>query len=529
MTDFVPTRRRVLHGIGAGTALVGITGEAAAASGSLSVTTDWADRLGDTEMILGGTLTDLGGADSADVWFQYRQAGTDSWTASGSQTLTTTGEFTETISNLETNTKYEYRAAAAASSNETATGSIKTFTTPEDQPEVTTDPPTGVDDTVATLNGTLTDLGGAESADVQFIYWRADGSNRTSTDPQTRTTTGDFREQVTGLDPNTTYEYQAFVAASDDDQDDGSIRSFTTDTGPTLQTDSPTNVDESAVTFNGEVNDLGGADSIDVWFVYFESGATAGQTTPRQTLTAPDTVSARVTELTPNTEYGVELRGEASDGDSAGGGVTYVTTDTRLAITTTEATNVEPTSATLNATVDDLGDATSVTVTFEHRPVGTTTWTTSGTRTTSATGTVSVSVDGLADDTDYEYRTTATASDDDTAAGGTSTFTTPLANEAPTVEQLTATDTWNAKPHVQLEVEWEVADVDGNLREVVVTIHNAAGDRIYRNTTAVTGSHASGTDRTRRRKHAANQDYTVTLDVQDTEGATTTATRTVST
>ena len=137
------------------------------------------------------------------------------------------------------------------------------------------------------------------------------------------------------------------------------------------------------------------------------------------------------------------------------------------------------------------------------------------------TGSVATTATGLQDDTTYEYRTTVTASDGDTAPGGTATFTTPVANHRPTVERLDATDTSSPNPHVDLYTEWTVADQDDNLQEVTVTIRDGSDEVVYVNTTSVSGGGASGADDPDRIKKEAGQTYTVTLHVQDQQGATT--------
>ncbi|MFC7021037.1 MULTISPECIES: hypothetical protein [Haloarcula] len=103
---------------------------------ALTVTTDAVSDVGSTSATLDGTLSDLGGASSVDVAFEYRPVG-GSWTATASQTLSAAGSFSQSISGLSDSTDYEYRATAAASDGDAATGGTKTFTSGE----ATTDSP----------------------------------------------------------------------------------------------------------------------------------------------------------------------------------------------------------------------------------------------------------------------------------------------------------------------------------------------------------------------------------------------------
>lgn len=65
-----------------------------------------------TEASLYGELTELTGNDSAEVFYQYRVDGTTSWTESPPETLTSAGPFDITVTGLEENTVYEFRAGA---------------------------------------------------------------------------------------------------------------------------------------------------------------------------------------------------------------------------------------------------------------------------------------------------------------------------------------------------------------------------------------------------------------------------------
>lgn len=527
MCNMTSTRRDALRL--AGTSLLGVATVGTATAASLSVTTDWADPTGDYSFALGGTLESLGDTATADCYFEYRPEGASTWSTTPRQTRETTGGFSDEVTGVNARTTYEYRAVVVAGDgSETAWGATDTFYVAGAAPTVQTDTATEIDTTAATLNGTLTDTGDALSVDVYFEY-RQPGDTWQRTERVSRTDTGSFSARVTGLERDAGYEFLAIAEGDNGRTDWGDYRKFATDSTLAAVTDPATNVDETAVTLDGEVTDLGGADSVDVHFTYFETGSSVGYRTATQTLTAPGPVSARVTDLARDTEYGFELRAAASDGDTTGGGLRYVTTDTRFALTTTGATGVEPTQATLNATVDDLGDAASATVTFEYRPVGAADWTTADSVTVSTVGDVATTATGLQDDTEYEYRTTATASDGDTAAGGTATFTTPLANHPPTIGRLTASDTSSPNPHVDLYVEWGVADADANLAEVTVTIRDGRDDVVYANTTAVSGGQASGSEDPKRIKKGAGQAYTVTLHVRDADGATTSEQRVVRT
>ncbi|WP_396610542.1 DNRLRE domain-containing protein [Haloferax sp. S1W] len=229
-----------------------VTYEAESGDGdaSVAVTTESPSAVGETTATLEGTLTDLGGAASADVSFEYRKVGASNWATTATQTLSATGSFSESVDGLTDGVEYEYRAVATASDGDTATGSVVTFTTTDDPPAVTTGSATNVGETTATLEGSLDDLGNAASADVGFEYREVGASSWSGTTPQTLSATGGFSTAVDGLASGTDYEFRAVVDASDGDTATGSSVPFTT----TESTNHPPAIDDYTVTELGSPN-----------------------------------------------------------------------------------------------------------------------------------------------------------------------------------------------------------------------------------------------------------------------------------
>jgi len=83
----------------------------------------------DSSADLTGELSDLDGASSADCYFEYRQDGASSFTDSAKQTLSSTGNYTETVSGLQSGTEYEFRAVGDASDGDSDTGNLQFFKT----------------------------------------------------------------------------------------------------------------------------------------------------------------------------------------------------------------------------------------------------------------------------------------------------------------------------------------------------------------------------------------------------------------
>lgn len=96
---------------------------------NLAISTGDATDVTDSGVMLSGELTTLDGVSSADVSFEYRQTEDTSWTATASQTLSSTGMYSIPIDGLVGDVEYEFRAVATASDSVSDTGSTNMFVT----------------------------------------------------------------------------------------------------------------------------------------------------------------------------------------------------------------------------------------------------------------------------------------------------------------------------------------------------------------------------------------------------------------
>jgi len=207
---FAPNRTQSLYGTGVSTPQVP------------TVTTDPATGVGVESATLNGTLNDQGAAPS-DCGFEWGE--TDAYgNTTPTQSRTTGQTFAQTITGLDPNKTYHFRAFATNPAG-TSYGADRMFTTLVAVPTVTTDPASGVAVESATLNGTLDDQGVAAS-DCGF-EWGLDTGYGTITSPQTKGTGETFSQALGGLFPGTTYHFRAF-ATNSAGTSYGADRSFTT-------------------------------------------------------------------------------------------------------------------------------------------------------------------------------------------------------------------------------------------------------------------------------------------------------------
>ena len=82
--------------------------------------------------MLDGEVTELDGADEADVGFEYGESGGDLSNSADAGTVSGTEAFDTTVDNLESDTEYEFRAVAETA-EDSDEGDTETFTTDEEE------------------------------------------------------------------------------------------------------------------------------------------------------------------------------------------------------------------------------------------------------------------------------------------------------------------------------------------------------------------------------------------------------------
>ena len=306
-------------------------------------------------------------------------------------------------------------------------------------PQVTTDAATNITQQSATLNGTLSSLGDSTIADVFFRYRLAGSSGPyAETTGQPVTATGPFSANISGLAPNTQYEYSTMIRWQGRDgvqQAPGNTLTFTTASAPAvasaplnlqaasggpstinLSWDTPASDGGSTITGYKIERSLNGT----IWNVIV---ADSGNTN----------VTYEDTGLTSNTQYFYRVSAINAVGTGSPSNTADATTGKESpAVTTGTAGSITATSATLNGQLDSLGDFTTAQVFFRYRPVGSSSLFTETTlQPISTPGVFSQNITGLAPGGSYEFRAVVRWSDGSTQelTGSQGTFTTLTSGE----------------------------------------------------------------------------------------------------
>lgn len=209
-------------------------------------------------------------------------------------------------------------------------GSASGSSSGETGPLIVTGSATDITSSSVTLSSSLPSLGGATSTDISIEY-RESGGSWTMSTTETVTEPGAVDVDLTGLSPETDYEYRAVAEASDGESDNGTIVSFTTleeDTDPSVTTGTAVDTVSSSATLSGTLEAIGGqADQALVSFEYRETGGDDWQESGSRTLSEPGEFETTIYGLSPETDYEFRAVVEAADGDTdTGSTATFSTT-----------------------------------------------------------------------------------------------------------------------------------------------------------------------------------------------------------
>ena len=297
-------------------------------------------------------------------------------------------------------------------------------------PSVTTSNASNLTASSARLNGNLTSLGTASSVNVSFQWGTSPGSYDNVTTTQTRVATGLFNFDLGGLSPGTTYYFRARAVGYGTSY--GTEKSFTTlMVSPSVTTNDATDITTSSARLNGNLSSLGSASSDNVSFQWGASQGIYPNETTLQAMTAVGAFRFDLTDLNPGTTYYFRAKA-VGHGTSYGDQMDFATLTTPPSATTSDATSIAATSATLNGDLTNLGTASGVNVSFQWgtSPGSYPGETTLQVRTT--IGTFNFDIAGLSPGTTYYYR--AKAVGHGTAYGAEKSLTTLTAPPSVTTD-----------------------------------------------------------------------------------------------
>ena len=333
-----------------------------------TLSTTAASDIASTTTTLNGNITSDGGAEITARGFVYATSNTDLTIGTTDVTNvivsgTDLGVFNERITGLTESTKYYYRVYATNSVN-TTYGEVQSFTTLAVAPTVNTTAASDITATTATLNGNITSDGGAAITARGFVYAISNAGLTIGTTGVTNVivsgTTGVFTENITGLTAGTKYYYRAY-ATNSFGTTYGEVQSFTTSAKPTVSTAAASDITSSTATLNGHITSDGGATITARGFVYAISNAdlTIGATGVTNVIVSgtTGTFNSAITSLTAGTMYYYTAYAINSVDTTYGEVQSFTTLAVAPTASTTAATGITATTATLNGDITSDGGA----------------------------------------------------------------------------------------------------------------------------------------------------------------------------
>ncbi len=350
--------------------------------GSLSFTTDYvvptvrtdpATAVTGDAATLNGYVLNPGGQYYDGRGFDYREKGETEWQEyTDSAYFTGSGAFSGSVSGLDPNADYEFRAKAHNAAG-WGYGSTVTLHTLVEPPLVQTDPATDVTHNSATLNATITYTGG-EDCDFRAIVYRKQGTTMwTPWQEEGAFGTGVFSVAINGLDAGTPYEFYCYAHNSVGTAY-GSTLTFTTLDVPGVSTLEESDVVPESATLNGEITSTGGADCDERGFDYRAKGETTWQSWTEAGTFGTGTFSWGLTGLSPGSFWEFRAKAHNQVGWGYGDIESLETPPVPPSVATCSATGISGTWAQLNGEITDTGGRNCDYRGFDYRMQGEEEW-----------------------------------------------------------------------------------------------------------------------------------------------------------
>ena len=307
---------------------------------------------------------------------------------------TSLSTFSITVSDLNPNTTYYYRAYVVVDS-EYKYGEVLSFKTIKEV-TVSTGSATNVTDNGATLSGTINNSD--KSLTCGIIYGINSSLSSTSGMKKSTTSSGTYSIMVSDLNPNTTYYYCAYVVV-DDEYKYGEVCSFKTVKEIAVITGDVTNITDISATLKGSVS---GADKVlECGIIYGINSSLSSTSGMKKSTTSSGTYSIMVSDLNPNTTYYYRAYAVV-DGEYKYGEVSSFKTVKEVTISTGSVTNITDSGATLSGTINNSDKSLTCGIIYG---TNSSLSSSSGTKkSTTSSGAFSVSLTGLIPNTTYYYR-----------------------------------------------------------------------------------------------------------------------------
>ena len=324
-----------------------------------TVTTASAVNISPTSATVGGEVTNDGNGEVAERGVVYST--NPSPTVENNKVVCGRGRgaFTCNLTDLQDGVTY-YVRAYAVNEKGIAYGEEKSFTTKAiTAPIVTTSSVTNISYTSATVGGSVTDDGGATVTERGVVYSTTPNPTTSNSKVVSGSGKGAFTCNLSNLQDGVTYYVRAY-AVNQKGTAYGEEKSFTTKAivVPTVTTSSATSISYTSATVFGSITDDGGATVTERGVVY---SSTPNPTTSNSKVVSGSgkgSFTCSLNDLQVGTAYYVRAYAVNEKGTAYGEEKSFTTKAITVpTVTTSSATNISVTSATVGGNVTDDGGA----------------------------------------------------------------------------------------------------------------------------------------------------------------------------
>ncbi|MBR5811050.1 MAG: hypothetical protein IKY36_06695 [Bacteroidales bacterium] len=317
---------------------------------------------------LSGSVLSDNGASITERGFVYMQGtGTPTTDSYKLKVNGKTGEYTGSLSGLEPNKKYSFRAYAVNSKG-TAYGEVMSFLTVTGLPKVSAVDVSKIASTSATLTADVTDHGGETVSEVGFYYSLDSAVDVETSVKVTRNYAGGaFSTSLTDLSVFTTYYVKAYAVNSAGVAYSKVTEFKTLADVPVVITVGASEVNSGGALLSGTVDTDNGARITERGFVWMQ-GDGLPTTSDHKLKTSGTTgdFTASLTGLNPNQKYSFRAYAINSMGTSYGAVMTFSTVASLPKLSATKVSNITTTSADFTSSVLDHGGETVTEVGFYY-------------------------------------------------------------------------------------------------------------------------------------------------------------------
>jgi hypothetical protein len=268
--------------------------------------------------------------------------------------------FSANVSGLISNSSYYVRAYAINQVG-VAYGNDVVFSTDLDRTQVLTSAATNISSTSATLNGVITAQGSPAYTEKGFCYSTASNPSITNSTKVTVDGSGEgsYSTNINNLNFQTTYHVRAYAIQNGVERY-GEDKTFTTSWRSTaVQTSAVSSISATSATFNGNISDEGEPPYTERGFCYSTTtNPTISNTHVTVTGSGSGNYSKNVTNLNYQTTYYVRAYAIQNGSPIYGSTVSFTTTWTDAAVSTSAVNNITTTSAKFNGVVTNAGNPT---------------------------------------------------------------------------------------------------------------------------------------------------------------------------